>query len=69
MSFVSYISMINTPNVENFKSLFYDDIFLLPDKCLSSKKIRMILNIDNCLKEDSFKETYLEYFKWKLDNN
>lgn len=67
MSFVSYISIHNTDITNNFKNLFNNEINHLPNKCLSSKRIRNILNIDSNEKDVVFKQTFLEYFKWKLN--
>jgi hypothetical protein len=67
MSFVSYISIYNTDNIKNFKNIFKSEINHLPDICLSSKAIRNLLQVDNNEKDLIFKQTFLEYFKWKLN--
>lgn len=67
MSFISYISVYNTDNIEHFKTLFSSEMNQLPNRCVSSKRIRNLLNIDSNEKDFIFKQTFLEYFKWKLN--
>lgn len=69
MSFISYILIYNTNNIEQFKTLFSKEMNQLPNKCMSSKKIRNLLCIDSNEKDFIFKQTFLEYFKWKLNEH
>lgn len=68
-TFESYIRNHNTENTNNFLNYFGEDTLTkLPNKVCSSKYIYDILSNDltNYFKQRLFRETFMEYFRWKL---
>ena len=66
-TFKEYINLINTENTLLYKKhLSIDD---LPDKICSSKIIHKIIKNDlqnSYYASQIFRNTFMEYFKWKL---
>ena len=69
-TFQSYVYNYNTCNTEKFQTYLGDDIInKLPNEICSSRKLydflRPVLNTYS--KQSLFRDTFMEYYKWKLD--
>ena len=65
----SYIQTHNTNSINDFVTYIgYHVIEKLPDRICSSKVIYDILrnDLDTYFKQTIFRETFMEYFKWRL---
>lgn len=67
----NYIQIKNTENTALFKQVFVSCIDSLPDYTCSSKVIYEILKThtdihSNSTKQKIFRDTFNEYFRWKL---
>lgn len=69
LSFYKYITSHSNDNINIFKNIFYSKIESLPDKIVSSKYLIEYLEIQSKLEFDIFKNTFLDYFKYKLNSN
>jgi len=68
-TFYSYIQTHNTPSTDDFFTYIGSHVIeKLPDRVCSSKVIYDILrnDLDTYFKQTVFRETFIEYFKWKL---
>ena len=68
-TFYSYIQTYDTVHIEKFLTYLGNDIVeKLPDRVCSSKIIYDILrnDLDTYFKQMIFRETFMEYFKWKI---
>lgn len=70
-TFSQYINNNNTEYTKLYKLYLYDTIDNLPDKICSSKIIYEIIKCDvnSYFKTKIFRETFMEYFKWKLTHS
>jgi hypothetical protein len=66
MSFAWYINNTTNDTVEQFETVFGHEIGKLPDRVISSKRVRQYLTIDTDEKENIFQKTFLEYFRAKI---
>jgi hypothetical protein len=68
LSFYNYIIHNKTNSTERFKKFLGNTIDKLPDRICSSKTIFNILknDLDSYFKRNVFKDTFMEYFKFKL---
>lgn len=67
----NYIHSRNTENTLLFKQTFNEQVHLLPTYTCSSKVIYHILKMHtdihtNSIKQKVFRDTFSEYFRWKL---
>jgi hypothetical protein len=71
VTFYDYLFEFDTENVRWFKIVFGNSLEYLPTRVCSSKVIWDILisrELEfNYLKSKVFRETFSEYFKWKLN--
>ena len=68
-TFESYIQSKNTENTRNFLRYFGEEVLVkLPNKVCSSKMLFDILSndLDTYFKQRLFRETFMEYFRWKM---
>lgn len=71
-TFHSYINNNKTHLTEKFVSfLGFQALNKLPNRVCSSKILYEILrqDLDTYLKQTIFRETFMEYFKWKITSN
>lgn len=71
-TFIQYIKKNNTENTELYKLYLCDTIDKLPNKICSSKIIYEIIKNDikySYFKTKIFRETFMEYFKLKLNGS
>lgn len=71
-TFSQYINNNNTENINMYKLYLCDTIDKLPNKICSSKIIYEIIKNDikySYFKTKIFRETFMEYFKWKLNDS
>ena len=68
LSFYNYIMHNKTNSTERFKKFLGNTVDKLPDRICSSKVIYNILknDLDSYVKHTIFKDTFMEYFKFKL---
>jgi hypothetical protein len=66
-TFYNYINSNVSNNITNFKNVFSDKINKLPDKIISSKSLIKHLDIKTNVEFKIFKNTFLDYFKSKLN--
>jgi hypothetical protein len=69
LSFYKYITSHSTNNIILFKHMFNSKIDSLPDKIVSSKYLIEYLEIQSKLEFEIFKNTFLDYFKYKVTSN
>jgi hypothetical protein len=68
-TFYNYLYSNNTDNVNKFITyISHDAIDKLPNYVCSSKVLYEILrnDLDTYFKQKIFRETFMEYYKWKL---
>ena len=65
-TFWYYINSTQGQATENFKALFANDIEHLPNRIVSSKRLRSFLCIDTLQKQQTFQKVFMDYFKMKL---
>ena len=61
-----YINNISDEDNIKFKKLFAQKIDALPNKVVSSKQIRKVLDIDSLEQEALFIKVWMKYFKLKV---
>lgn len=66
-TFYNYINSNVSNNITSFKNVFSNKINKLPDKIISSKSLIKHLDIKTNLEFKIFKNTFLDYFKSKLN--
>lgn len=68
LTFQNYICNYNTQQTRKFKYYIGDSVIdKLPDKMCSSKVIYDIIHpeLNTYVKQRVFRDTFMEYFKWK----
>lgn len=66
-TFYNYINSNVSNNITSFKNVFSNKINKLPDKIISSKSLIKHLDIKTNVEFKIFKNTFLDYFKSKLN--
>lgn len=68
-TFHSYVCNNNTPSTNRFITHLGDSVLeKLPNRVCSSKVIYELLrqDLDTYFKQSVFRDTFMEYFKWKV---